>query len=116
MLPVMSTTELLQPAFEAISDCDEALVELEERCCKPERSPRMKALGDSLDRIRTALEAVADDHDAASVALVHMEDVGAQIGRLQVGCCAPNRLPLYARILQNLTTAQRAVNKATGGH
>ncbi len=76
----------------------------------------MQALGDALARIRTALEGIVDDHDAAAVALLHMEDVGAEIGRLQVACCAPNRLPLYARILENLTTAQRAVNQATGGH
>ncbi len=46
-----------------------------------------------------------------------LEDAGAQVGRLQVGCCAPNRIPLYARVLEGLTTAQLAVNQALGeGH
>ncbi len=115
-LSAMSNTDSLQPAYEALVDCDEALTELESRCCQEERSPQMRALGDTLGNARAALD--RDDEDGAMAeAMVHMENAGAQIGRLQVGCCAPNRMPLYSRILVNLTTAERGVKKATGaGH
>ena len=29
------------------------------------------------------------------------------VGALQVGCCAPNRLPLYATLLEQLNVVQR---------
>jgi hypothetical protein len=29
------------------------------------------------------------------------------VGALQVGCCAPNRLPLYASVFQQLNVLQR---------
>ncbi len=116
-LLAVTTHDLLQPAFEALDGCDAALAELEKRCCRPERSPRMKALADTLAEVRAGLEGVGDDHGAPDAALAHMEDAGSQIGWLQVGCCAPSRLPLYHTLLEGLTTAQRSLTKATGdGH
>ncbi len=50
----------------------------------------------------------ARDGDGSSV-IATLEDAGAQIGSLQVTCCAPSRLPLYARMLEDLTSAQRTV-------
>jgi hypothetical protein len=70
----------------------------------------MKALGDTLNVARSEL----GDPEAADIALAHLEDVGAQVGRLQVGCCAPARMPLYASFLEGLMTAQRSI-KATRG-
>jgi len=35
------------------------------------------------------------------------------VGALQVGCCAPNRLPLYTRMLDELAKAPLAL---TDGH
>ncbi len=46
-----------------------------------------------------------------------LEETGARIGALQVGCCAPPRMPVYARLLDALTEIQLAVNAAAGsGH
>jgi hypothetical protein len=45
------------------------------------------------------------------------EVTGGRVGRLQVGCCAPGRLPLHADLLKGLTKAQLARNAAVGqGH
>jgi hypothetical protein len=103
-----------EPARAALSDCGVALVKLEKTCCIPNRSPCIQELGDMLRTAATTLDAAADP-GALGIVLVTLEDAGAQIGRLQVGCCAPNRIPLYARILEGLTTAQLAVTQALGG-
>ncbi len=117
MLLDVTTKDLLQPAFEALDGCDTALVELAAQCCKPKRSPCMEAIADSLAGARTGLDGVGDDHGAADAALEHIEDAGTQIGWLEVGCCTPNRIPLYRTLLEGLATAQRSLKKATdGGH
>jgi len=77
----------------------------------------MKALGKTLGSARKGLAAGVADPDAAEQVLTLLEDAGAQVGRLQVGCCAPKRLPLYAEILEELTTAQLTINSEIGrGH
>ncbi|NOX23862.1 MAG: hypothetical protein GXP36_12355 [Actinobacteria bacterium] len=105
----------LAPAYVALDEAEVALADLEARCCKPERSPRMQALADTLAEVRSGLENVNSDHAAADQVYDTLGDAGSQIGWLQVGCCAPNRLPLYHTLLENLTVTQRAVKKATGG-
>jgi len=74
----------------------------------------MAALASTLAEARTQLDRVRTTPLAAADAILRLEDAGAQIGRLQIGCCAPKRLPLYARMLENLTTAQLTLNSATG--
>lgn len=77
----------------------------------------MRTLSETLDEARDALDGVGHDVDAADAAVAVLEDAGAQIGWLQVGCCAPNRMPLYADILKGLMNAQLTVNRAVGrGH
>ncbi len=105
------STDALKPAFEALDDCDEALEKLATTCCKPERSPRMEALANTLADARTGFDRVDDDPEQADALFAHLEDAGAQLGWLQVGCCAPNRLPLYTRMLGNLTKAQRSLTR-----
>ena len=113
----MTRNDALEPAFKALYDTDDALRQLDATCCEPGRSPRMKALAETLAEARAQLDGMGHDPAVAEAALDHLEDAGAQIGRLQVGCCAPNRMPLYARQLENLTTAQRTINGALGrGH
>ena len=113
----MADVRPLDAALAHLDDCAAALDQLEARCCEPGRSPRMRALGETLAAARINIEGIADDASAANVALVELEDAGAQVGRLQVGCCAPNRLPLYADMLEGLTNAQLAVNAELGrGH
>jgi hypothetical protein len=107
----------LAPAFAALDDCDTALSRLDAGCCEPGRSPQMRALADALGQARVGLDHLGDEPGAADAVLAHLEDAGAQVGRLQVGCCTPKRLPLYTRILKGLTTAQLSVSQAAGrGH
>jgi len=113
----MASNDALEPAFKALDDCEDALRQLDATCCEPGRSPRMKALADTLAAARAGLHDMGHDPVVAEAALDHLEDAGAQIGRLQVTCCALSRMPLYARQLENLTTAQRTINGALGrGH
>jgi len=111
--------DAIQVAREALDDCEAALRDLEARCCRPERSPRMQALAETIAAVRSGVDDVGegDHHDAVEATITHIEDAGSQIGRLQVGCCAPNRLPLYHTLLEGLTATQRSVKKAAGaGH
>ncbi|MDF1596022.1 MAG: hypothetical protein P1T08_07995 [Acidimicrobiia bacterium] len=113
----MSNHAALGPAFDALDNCEAALRKLDAACCEPGRSPRMKALAHTLTEARAGLHRTDDDPAAADVALVHLEDAGAQVGRLQVGCCTPDRLPLYAGLLEGLATAQLTLNRVRGqGH
>lgn len=102
----------LSPAFAALTDAEEALDELHAMCCEPERSPRMAAIGAVLTDVRASLGRMPREGDAAAhAALDSLEDAGAQIGRLQIGCCATGRLPLYALMLERLTVIQLEVNR-----
>ena len=113
----MPDSQPIAAAFAALDDCAAALDQLEARCCEPGRSPRMRALGETLAAARSNIEQMTDQEASAEVALIELEGAGAQVGRLQVGCCAPNRLPLYADMLEGLTSAQLAVNAELGrGH
>lgn len=113
----MPITESLAGALAALDGCAATLEELEARCCEPGRSPRMRALGETLSAARTNIQGIVADSASAEVALVELEDAGAQVGRLQVGCCAPDRLPLYADLLEGLTRAQLGVSAQLGrGH
>jgi hypothetical protein len=63
-------------------------------------------LSDARSRIRESESA-----DDARGAIARFADAGAQVGELQVECCAMSRMPLYAEILTELTKAQRAVTR-----
>jgi hypothetical protein len=104
-------------AAEALADFEAALAKLDAGCCDPGRSPRMKALAAALVAIRGEISRVEADPALAPAAIVTLEEIGGQIGRLQVGCCTEKRMPLYARMLEDLTDAQLAINRAVGtGH
>ena len=77
----------------------------------------MKRLATTLSGARSEIDALTEDPQRAAKAINQLEDAGARVGRLQVGCCAPNRLPLYVELLEGLTTAQLEVNRSLGqGH
>lgn len=77
----------------------------------------MAALADVLSEIASSLDAAHRSSRAADDVIALLESAGAQIGALQVGCCAANRLPLYAEMLEQLTTMQIEVNRSIGrGH
>jgi hypothetical protein len=112
------TDDPISLALSALDDAGEALVKLEKTCCRQEtRSPRMVALMTSFAAIEGRLGEASGDEEAAAAVLVAVDDAGAEIGRLQVTCCAPVRMALYARLLEDLNNVQRAVKKSHGhGH
>ena len=76
----------------------------------------MAAVSATLDEFETRIAQPLDD-DAGEQAVALLEDAGAQIGALQVLCCAPARMPLYADFLEGLMQTQRALNRSLGkGH
>lgn len=105
---------LLDDALQALDDCDEVLKELQRTCCQPKRSPRMKALADTLALARGDLTRLHGNLGAVDDALAQLEDAGAQIGSLQVGCCLPRRMPLYGEMLMGLSEAQRTIKRSVG--
>jgi len=110
----MTSGDPLAVAFAALDSCESALVKLEKLCCEPLRSPSMRALARTLSDARAGLGRVAVKEEAVGSTLSHLEEAGAQIGRLQVGCCAPSRLPLYTTFLEGLTTAQIVISQSRG--
>jgi hypothetical protein len=104
----------LAPAHAALDDGVAALMKLEKTCCVPGRSPSMAALAATISTARSALESFAAGGEAEPVTEALL-DAGARVGRLQIGCCAPDRLPLYNRILESLTLAQLTVDRTRAG-
>jgi hypothetical protein len=74
----------------------------------------MLAVKETIESVRAELDALGDEAEAADRALASLMDIGAQIGYLQVGCCAPARMPLYADALNHLSVAQLSINATIG--
>jgi hypothetical protein len=110
--PVPLTSTARAAALAALDRCDDAVAQLDAGCCEPGRSPSMRRLRDTLADARRLVEEVGDDAEGGVAAISRLEDAGEQVGRLHVGCCAPDRIPLYAEILEGLMLTQR---KVTGG-
>jgi hypothetical protein len=107
----MAEPKSLHSALDELMAGEVALEKLDRLCCEPGRSPRMRALAATLER---AQETIAAD---PQVALSYLEDAGAQVGHLQVGCCTEARMPLYSSLLESLARAQLAINRDVGhGH
>ena len=112
----MAELSLIEPAFDALDACSGALGVLDANCCDPGRSPRIAELAETLTEARIKVRAVTIAPETAGpAALAVLEEAGAQVGRLQVGCCAPDRMPLYAEILENLVEAQLALGRVMRG-
>lgn len=100
-----------------LSDADSTIARLEKLCCAPGRSPAMQQIADDLAAARAQFGDFAGEESAADSIVALLEETGSRIGRLQVGCCAPARMPLYADLLTSLTELQRAANAEVGrGH
>ena len=102
---------MTDPIARALADCAEAVAELDRRCCDPGRSPSMAELAAGIDALRERLPGLTEEGARARF-VADLEALGGRVGALQVGCCAPDRLPLYARILERLTSMQRLVSSA----
>ncbi|HSJ34714.1 MAG TPA: hypothetical protein VLB85_06625 [Acidimicrobiia bacterium] len=108
------TDDPMRAAERALDDADETVRRLHAACCEPGRSPAMEALAADLVLARERLHSVAVDAGTADDLISGLEEAGARVGHLQVGCCAPGRLPLYARLLEDLTKVQLTVNRHLG--
>jgi hypothetical protein len=74
----------------------------------------METLAETLASARIEIEELDTAANNADRMLAILKDAGAQLGTLQVECCAPARMPLYAETLQGLTEVQLTVNSALG--
>jgi hypothetical protein len=101
----------LDTALIALDAADAAVEELHEGCCQPLRSPRIEALAATLARAREGATAIGDDGRQAIAVIDILEDAGAQLGHLQVACCTPARMKLYADTLASLSRVQRTLTR-----
>ena len=107
----MTTTDRFSSAFEALDQAGEAVRELHEGCCQPLRSPRMERLAATIESARGRLGEIGEDPEIASEVVEILHDAGGQLGYLQVACCAPARMKLYATKLENLSKTQRLIKR-----
>ena len=108
------TDESLNDARTALLHTFGVIDRLHKMCCEPDRSPRMLALKESIASATTDLGAVQADPAALDRAITTLVDIGGELGRLQVECCAPARMPLYADALEHLTEVQLKINESVG--
>lgn len=108
----MTHNEKLSSVYAALDQADEVVEQLHAGCCQPLRSPRMETLAATLESARSKLEGIDENNEGGAMAITILEDAGAQLGYLQVGCCAPGRTKLYAEALQSLTKAQRGIHRS----
>ncbi len=113
--PPVTSRELVDAATTALNRCDEIIGELHDLCCEPSRSPRMLALEENVRSIRADLDSLGTQVIGAEQIIDELESAGAEVGRLQIACCAPARMPLYAELLSGLSRTQRMVSATQGG-
>ncbi|HSJ28295.1 MAG TPA: hypothetical protein VLB67_08785 [Acidimicrobiia bacterium] len=107
----MNVDNRFAQAFSSLDIADEAVRELHENCCQPLKSPRMEVLTSTLASARAQLADAAHDAEVAGEVVAILQDAGAQLGHLQVDCCAPARMKLYATTLENLSKIQRLLKR-----
>ncbi len=103
----------IQDARTALAYTDGVIDRLHKMCCEPDRSPRMLALKDSIASATEDLDDHKPDSAAVDRTIATLTDIGAELGRLQVECCAPARMPLYADALEHLTEVQLHFNASS---
>lgn len=105
------STGVFDSVEELLTICDSAMNALEDRCCSPARSPRMAELRLALESTRSLVTAYSAEAVRPGEVVRSIETAGAQVGGLQVSCCAPDRMPLYDTIQHNLMEVQRRVKR-----
>ena len=106
----------LEEARVLLEECEQLVGRLHKMCCEPGRSPRMDAIISDLDAARAQIASIRSIDDAG-VVIGMLENIGGQIGHLQVACCTEARMPLYADALANLTATQINIASSVGqGH
>ena len=94
------------PQGGATGEVDAALAvvkRLQGTCCEPSRNPRMERLTETLTALHSALAEGGPVDETMST----LADAGAQVGWLQVACCAEKRMPLYEEVQQHLARVYR---------
>lgn len=72
----------------------------------------METLAATLEAARSNLEGIEQNNESGATVIAMLEDAGAQLGYLQVSCCVPGRMKLYAEALERLTKAQRGIRRS----
>lgn len=106
----MAKLTIAQMSSETLDRSDAVLAELHDMCCEPNRSPRMEALQATLSDVRKRIKHLSGDASEEREIVDLLAGAGAEIGRLQIECCAPARMPLYAELLAGLSRTQRMVS------
>ena len=104
----------ISAAHVKLNECDALVTRLSKMCCEPDRSPRLAAVTLEIDRARNTLNTITDDPSRVADLILRLESIGATIGELQVGCCAPARMPLYADTMVRLTEVQLLAKESVG--
>ena len=106
----------LQLARAQLDECERLADKLHELCCEPDRSPRMQAIRLDIDTARDRIDAFDTERSQREIIEI-LEGIGAQVGHLQVACCTPARMPLYADTLRGLAATQVHISRSVGqGH
>ncbi len=115
MTSLLSRPMSITVATAELSECERLVQRLHKMCCDPKRSPRLMAVEESMSAVRSQL---SDGSQAALLrAMDDLDAIGSQIGSLQVACCAPPRMPLYAETLRRLNLIRNDVASQLGlGH
>jgi hypothetical protein len=72
----------------------------------------MEMLGRTFAEARDILDRLDTDPGEVEEVGVSLERAGVQVRRLQAECCAPGRMPFFAMILEDLTSARQALDRA----
>lgn len=106
----------LHQAQAQLAETEHLVERLHKLCCEPDRSPRMQSILRDIAGVREHLTEFEGEQAAPEV-IAALEEIGAQVGRLQVACCTEARMPLYAETLNNLAATQVHVSRSIGrGH
>lgn len=100
-----------------LAEAAATVARLDALCCDPGRSPRIAAVARRIDSARAAVTGRGFDPAEGQRVLDLLGEAGGLVGELQVGCCTPARMPLYASLLESLAAAQRSLATELGtGH
>ncbi len=102
-------TELLNDSIKALQNCSDALTNISETCCMPERSPHMKEAQSLLDGVISAIKESYNNKQNAHKCIEGIGFFGSKIGFLYATCCTPTREPMYQSIFANLGVAHRNI-------
>jgi hypothetical protein len=106
----------LQLARASLDECERLVDKLHKLCCEPDRSPRIEAILLDIEAARARIDAFGSQGSPREIIEI-LEGIGASVGHLQVACCTPARMPLYAETLSGLAATQIHISRSAGlGH